>query len=306
MANFLTLTIVFLGKSLNYNENVANISVLKRFSFRGKSFSYISRQALRYDIVRIMHEEFGMSLTDVGISDRVVQFKAEATIKDFPEIDLFGYMKTSGKGSKGKTRKGVVRLTDGVSLESWNGDIDFGNNMGLALRREKEGEDFDNVIISTEKHKSFYTYTLTVDLDKVGIDENDNIFLPNEERKRRVDMLLDAISILYRDVKGSRENLSPCFVIGGIYPYGNPFFYNMIMLEFTKYYEKGLAKLVVETINDILNKEIGNLKVKDYTYVGSILGIFSNIHEIDLPDDRKVSVNEFFKKIKKELEVVYA
>lgn len=30
-------------------------------------------------------------------------------------------------------------------------------------------------------------------------------------------------SILYRDIKGRRENLSPIFVIGGIYDRKNPF-----------------------------------------------------------------------------------
>ncbi|HON17206.1 MAG TPA: type I-B CRISPR-associated protein Cas7/Cst2/DevR, partial [Spirochaetota bacterium] len=157
MANFLTFTVVFKGSNLNYGESTANVTGLKRLSFQGKSYSYISRQALRYDIVRIMNEEFEMNLTPVGSDGKVVQFEANATIKDYPEIDLFGYMKTAGEGSRGKIRKAIVRLSDAMSLEPWNNDIDYGNNMGLSSR--KEG--VDNMIFQTEIHKSFYSYTVT-------------------------------------------------------------------------------------------------------------------------------------------------
>lgn len=177
MANFLSLTVVFHGSNLNYGESIGNITGLKRLSFKGKSYPYISRQTLRYDIVRIMNEYFNMPLTPVGSDGKVVQFEANASIKDYPEIDLFGYMKTSGEGSRGKVRKAIARLTDGVSLEPWTNDIDYGNNMGLSSRRD----DLDNMIFQTEIKKSFYSYTITLDLDKVGVDINDNINLDSQK-----------------------------------------------------------------------------------------------------------------------------
>lgn len=297
MANFLTLTTVFKGANLNYGESTANITSLKRLSFQGKSYSYISRQALRYDIVRIMNEEFEMPLTPVGSDGKVVQFEANATINDYPEIDLFGYMKTSGEGARGKIRKAIVRLSDAVSLESWNNDIDYGNNMGLASR----GDGLDNMIFQTEIHRSFYSYTLTIDLDKVGKDANDNIELNNEEKKRRIMLLLDAIKILYRDIKGRREDLSPLFVIGGIYNSGNPFFYNKINLNFGR----DSVKIVKEPINEILNREFNGQKIKEHTFIGHLTGTFSNIDEIDLPQENKFTVDGFFQKIKEKLNEVY-
>lgn len=296
MPNFLSFTVIFKGSNLNYGESTANITGLKRLSFKGKSYSYISRQALRYDIVRIMNEDFGMPLTPVGSDGKVVQFEANATIKDYPEIDLFGYMKTSGEGSRGKIRKAIVRLSDAVSMEPWNNDVDYGNNMGLSTRKE----DLDNMIFQTEIHKSFYTYTLTIDLDKVGIDNN--ITLENKEKKRRIGLLLDAIKILYRDIKGRREDLSPLFVIGGVYNTGNPFFYNKVDLVFGR----ESIKIKTETINEILEREFNEKKVKDQTYIGSLSGIFVNINEIGLEDKRKLTIDNFFNTIKENLENVYS
>ncbi len=297
MANFLSLTIVFKAGNLNYGESTANITGLKRLSFKGKSYSYISRQALRYDIVRIMHEEFDMPLTPVGSDGRVVQFEANATIRDYPEIDLFGYMKTAGEGSRSKIRKAIVRLSDAISLEPWNNDIDYGNNMGLSVR----GQNLDNMIFQTEIHKSFYTYTLTIDIDKVGVDQNDNINLENTAKIQRVSKLLDAIKILYRDIKGRRQDLSPVFIIGGIYNSGNPFFYNKVELILGM----DSVKISPEPINEILDRSFNNQPIKNSTYLGYLNGIFSNISEINLDQNRKLNIEGFFNQVKGNLNNIY-
>ena len=298
MSKFLSLTIIFKGGSLNYGESTANVTTLKRLSSKGKSYSYISRQALRYDIVRIMHEEFGMPLTPVGGDGKVVQFEKNAKINEFPEIDLFGYMKTAGEGSRGRIRKAIVRLSDAVSLEPWNNDVDYGNNMGLAAR----SDNLDNMIFQTEIHKTFYSYTMTIDLDKVGIDDNDDINLEKDEKIKRINMLLDTIKILYRDIKGRREDLSPLFIIGGIYKSGNPFFYNKVNLSFGR----ESVKLIVEPINETLEKTYHeSKKVKDSTLLGYVDGVFDNIAKIALEDNKKLSIEDYFKTIKGKLEEVY-
>jgi len=298
MSKFLSLTVIFKGGSLNYGESTANVTALKRLSSKGKSYSYISRQALRYDIVRIMHEEFGMPLTPVGSDGKVVQFEKNAKINEFPEIDLFGYMKTEGQGSKGTIRKAIVRLSDAVSLEPWYNDVDYGNNMGLAAR----SNNLENMIFQTEIHKTFYTYTMTVDLDKVGVDDNYNIKLEKDEKIKRLNMLLDTIKILYRDIKGRREDLSPLFIIGGIYESGNPFFYNKVKLSFGR----ESVKLIVEPINETLEKTYHeSKKVKDSTLIGYVNGIFANINEIILEENRKFSIERYFCVIKDELKKVY-
>lgn len=101
----LTLTMVFLAESANYGEGVGNISALKKMS-RGnyEQYTYISRQAMRYN----MMQQAGWDTTPVDGNSGVVQFAPSATIRDYPEIDLFGYMKTSSK-EEGKMRKAAHR-----------------------------------------------------------------------------------------------------------------------------------------------------------------------------------------------------
>lgn len=46
-------------------------------------------------------------------------------------------------------------------------------------------------------------------------------------------------------------------------------------------------------------------KVEDSTYLGYIPGIFANINEINLTDERKLSIEKFFETIKSELKNIY-
>jgi CRISPR-associated protein Cst2 len=296
MAKFLSLTVVFDGQNLNYGEGVGNIGALKRLSMKGKSFSYISRQALRYDMVRIMNEMFNVPFTPIGQDGKVVQFEKDAIIKDFPEIDLFGYMKTGKNCGNGKQsiRKAPSRLSDAISLEPYNNDLEFGNNMGLSHRKK----DTDNMLFQFETHKSLYSYTMTIDLDKIGVDDNDGLNLDAGERAQRVNYLLDAVKILYRDIRGKRENLSPQFVIGGIYKAGNPFFYNKIEVS----YSKDKCLLNTDKINEALEITISDKKIEDDTAIGVSTGTFSNTADLKISP---VTIENFFSGVKKKVSSHY-
>ena len=207
----LTLSIIFEAESANYGESFGNISSLKKLSRGdGNSYSYISRQALRYNIIN----QLGWDNTKVSNADKVVQFEKDASIENYPEIDFFGYMKTGKNSVNGSsnTRNAVVRLSNAIALESYNSDLDFLTNMSLAKRGG-----MDNAIAQSEIHKSYYAYTVTIDLDKVGIDEiikdkennKDKHEIDNKEKAKRVKELLKVLKTLYRDIRGRRENLSP-------------------------------------------------------------------------------------------------
>lgn len=285
----LTVTMVFLAESANYGEGIGNITNLKKMS-RGnfEQYSYISRQALRYNII----QQLEWDNTPVDGKSGVVQFHPDATIKDYPEIDLFGYMKTTSKDKKNSskggasTRSAVVRLSNAIALEPYKSDLEFLTNMGLAKRQGLE-----NAIAQSEIHRSLYTYSISVDLDRVGIDGE--IKISNEEKENRIKELLDTIHSLYRDIKGRRENLAPIFVIGGRYERKNPFFENRIILK-----ENALQ---VETLMQVLNE---NPNVKDYTYVGLMRGFFSN--DISIEEQlNTIGVGEAFEQLKKEVHQYY-
>ncbi len=285
----LTLTMVFLAESANYGEGVGNISALKKMS-RGnyEQYTYISRQAMRYN----MMQQAGWDTTPVDGNSGVVQFAPSATIRDYPEIDLFGYMKTSskeeGKNEKGgaSTRSAVVRLSNAVALEPYQSDLEFLTNMGLARR-----ENLENGIAQSEIHRAFYAYSITVDLERIGIDGE--ISIPEAERAERMKTFLDTVQFLYRDIKGRRENLTPVFVIGGRYERKNPFFENRIFLE------KG--SIFVKTLMEILESSDD---IKENTHVGLTSGIFAN--ESELKQTLKAgSVADVFRQLKKEVDDYY-
>ena len=283
----LTVSVIMRAESANYGEGFGNITVLKKMS-RGdhNQYTYISRQALRYNLVNQLHWD------DTPVEDQgVVQFAASATIDKHPEIDLFGYMKTKGKSQEGDsgsalTRPAVARLSNAIALEPFNGDMDYLNNMGLARRA-----DLPNVIAQSEIHASYYAYTLSIDLDRVGIDGKINI--PNAEKARRVCALLDGIQFLYRDIKGRRENLAPLFVIGGVFERKNPYFEHRVLV---KNNEVGIGTLkeMIESCDD----------TKSNTLCGVVTGIFDNDAAIkselkaktvsDVFNDLKKQVNDYY------------
>ena len=162
----LTMTIIFLAESANYGESIGNVATLKKISRnKGEQYTYISRQAIRYNII----EQLGEKKAPVSKEKGVFQFKDEALISDYPELDFFGYMKTG----KNITRSAVVRLSHAISLETFKGDLEFLTNKGLADRYNKGNKEKTeyNDIAQSEVHKSYYKYTVTIDLDRIGVDE---------------------------------------------------------------------------------------------------------------------------------------
>lgn len=226
----LTLSMIFEAESANYGEGFGNIATLKHITRAGgNDYTYISRQALRYSII----SQLGWDNSEVEAmgsgEKKVIQFKPGATIDQFPELDLFGYMKTI-KGKGADVRAAVVRLSNAIALEPYSSDMDFLTNMGLAKRIGEK-----NSIAQSEIHKSFYAYTITIDLNRVGkIDDqaiSDKIEVTQEEKRKRVQALLKTLEVLYRDIKGRRENMAPVFAIGGIYEAKNPYFENRLKLH---------------------------------------------------------------------------
>ena len=286
--NGLTMTMVFLAESANYGEGIGNITTLKKMT-RGnyQQYSYISRQAMRYSLI----QQLNWDRTPVDGKSGVVQFAPSATIEEYPEIDLFGYMKTTSrddKNNKGSaaTRSAVVRLSNAIALEPYKGDLEFLTNMGLAKRSGLE-----NAIAQSEVHRSYYSYTISIDLERVGIDGD--LEISTEEKAERVEMLIDAVQYLYRDIRGRRENLSPLFVIGGKYSRKNPFFENRVNVK--------KNQIMIETLEEILESDEA---IKSSTIAGVMSGIFDN--EVVIKERLNAeTVGRAFERLKKEVEQYY-
>lgn len=290
---FLSMTIIFEGSNLNYGETFGTVGSIKKFGQKGRNYSYLSRQAIGYDLRRMLNEDCGFAYGETQMKGSTAQFSPDASIKESVEIDLFGYMKTNAKESAG-IRKGCVRLSNAVSLEPFHNDIQFANNMGLS-QRTKDGHPLP---YQFETHKSYYSYTVTIDLAKVGEDGKESI--PNDEKANRVKQLLECIKLLNRDIRGKRENLTPRFIIGGNYNIGSPFFYNIPSVSFEK---SGKARLNTAKINDVLSLTAFGESVKEQTMLGALADEFSNLDEIDT--DKKMNIEGFFAALKEQVSGYY-
>ena len=296
----LTITMIVKAQSLNYGEGIGNIAELKKLSRgNGNVYTFASRQALRYDIVRLGNEMFGWNLETVDKSKGTVQFKDNITIKESEEMDLFGYMKTAKKteGDKGGSniRSAAVRLSHAISLEEYKSDMEFLNNKGLADRIDEHPN-----LANIEQHLSYYTYTITIDIEKIGIDGS--IEIENKTKAKRIKELLEIIKLLNREIRGREENLSPVFIIGGIYNINSPFFLGRIKLKG----KEENFNLDTEIIEETMKLKLGETTIEENTSIGLLKNTFGNEEEIKEKFNNKVSsIQEFFEKLEKNIEEYY-
>lgn len=293
MGKALTFTTIFKANSLNYGEGIANVSELKKIHRgNGDVFTFASRQSLRYDIVRLGNEWFEWNLDTVDKTKGTLQFREDISIADSVEMDLFGYLKT---GKKSQKRPAVVRLSHAVSLEPYRHDLEFLNNMGLA---ERIGETPN--LANIEQHESMYAYTVTIDLDKIGVDGE--VSLSNEEKVDRLHQLLEISKLLNRNIRGRQESLAPLFVVGGVYPVANPFFLGRVNLEQNT---KSL-NLNVAALKDVTKTTFSNQMIGDFTQIGFVTGTFDNEESFaEVVNGNASSVEEFFAKLKEEVSNYY-
>jgi len=289
--------------SINYGEGFSNVSTLKKFTrSNGEEYSYASPQKVSY-CIKEGANFIDTPVVEAGEKKTAWQFSKEATIDKYPEIDIAGCFRTENK-DKGKnkdknenkenkngthSRTKIFRTSPLIAMEPYRADMDYQTNLSLARRG---GGDCN--IVNNEIQYSFCTYTASADLDRLGIDEIDHINIPNEEKIRRMEAILDSIQFLYSDIKGRRENLSPIFVIGGIYRRKNPFFLNRI--RFAEKHNLNI-KMLKETIE--------NAEIQEDTIVGYLDTSLTNNEEI-LKEFNPMTIGKFFKELKKQVRDVYS
>ncbi|WP_286311198.1 type I-B CRISPR-associated protein Cas7/Cst2/DevR [Romboutsia ilealis] len=300
MKKGLTFTVIAQAQSLNYGEGFGTIHEIKKLTRSdGNMYTFASRQAIGYDIRRLGHEIFNWRKDVIDKNKKTSQYLDNLTIKDSEEMDLFGYMKTSKKDDNEKggadTREAVVRISNCISLEAYRGDTDYLTNKGFSDRVENHP-----IPITVEQHLSYYTYTVTIDLSKVGIDGD--IELSNEDKCNRVTQLLEIIKILNRNIRGRQENLSPLFVVGGMYYIANPFFLGRVKVEG----DKNGYKVSSDTIKEVVNSTFLGKELNESTYIGMVEGSFTNKDEFkDILGENLLTVDKFFGQLAKGVKEYY-
>ncbi len=135
-------------------------------------------------------------------------------------------------------RSQPVRFSNGYSISEFVYDMNLLNDIDAYNRyiQYTAGQKKQSLVYP-EEHLSYYTYTLTIDLDKVGASEKEEhgrivfepvIDDPVVRAKRVTDILEIVLLYLNRKIKGRDERLTPIFLIGGVYDVKHPFFANAI------------------------------------------------------------------------------
>ncbi|MGN0453898.1 MAG: type I-B CRISPR-associated protein Cas7/Cst2/DevR [Ruminococcus sp.] len=225
----LTLTVIA-NMTSNYGESLGNISSVQKVFREGREYATRSRESLKNAICvqAGLYDDLQTSL-DGAMQKLVNKDINAATCKALEG----GYMSTKDVTY---IRNSSFYLTDAVAAEPFISDTRFHNNLYLATNYAKANglsvqNDADKCGLMPyqyEYDKSIKIYSLTIDLEKVGVDENFGAEADNEEKLSRVLAIIDAVENLALVVKGNLDNAEPIFVVGGLSPRKTHMFENAV------------------------------------------------------------------------------
>lgn len=301
LAKSLTLTIVA-NISSNYDENLGNIASVQKVYRNQKEYAARSRESLKNAIC----EQAGLyndlktvlNKDDSENKKAVVQKKVDAEINAANCRALEGgYMSTSKKMTY--IRKSSFYITDAISVEPLINELRFHNNLqlannfananGLNVQNDKTGL----MPYQYEYDKSLKIYSITIDLERVGVDENFKAEAENTEKTERVNSILSAIETLSLVVKGNMDNAEPLFVIGGLTTRKTHFFENVVKV-------KNNSLILDEGIESKLNSDIGSFKA-------GVLKCGQLNNEIEIIERlNAISTDVFFKELRMEIDKYYS
>ena len=167
----LTLTVIA-NMTSNYGEGLGNIGVVQKIYRSGKTYSIRSRESLKNAIMLQsgLYDDLGVIVAGDGkVAQKAVSAEANASNQRALEG---GYMNTVPTT---KIRKSSFYLTDAISFVPFINTTRFHNNLFQA-KTYAEGD--ENKLkaglmpYQYEYEKALKCYSMTIDLDKVGVDEN--------------------------------------------------------------------------------------------------------------------------------------
>lgn len=228
----LTLTVVA-NMTSNYSEGLGNISSVQKVFKNKKIYTMRSRESLK-NALMVQSGWYDDLQTEVnGATQKKVDQSLNAANCRALEG---GYMSTK---ELTYIRKSSVYLTDAVATESFVNETRFHNNLYLAgnfakandLNLQNKAGDAGLMPYQYEYDKSLKVYSLTIDLEMVGKDDNFGTEADNVEKVARIEALLDAVETLSLVVKGNLDNAEPIFVVGGLSDRKTHYFENAVHVE---------------------------------------------------------------------------
>ena len=231
-----SLTITYLTKvtfaSLNGGDSDAdNINAIKKVTLPdGSQIPYMSSQSVRYGIRKKL-EEFGETLSPISAGeDKKGTAKGGLSAAEHIDDDLLGFMYAVSGGTE--VRTSPVRVDALVALSEYKDDLDFGTNF-----QKKEAGVGEANIFETEIHSGVYRGTILVELDRVGVWEDNKTRvkhqIENVEKARRVLKFLESFRMLWSPGRQTRflSDISPKFIAAALMRSKNPIFLEAVEVE---------------------------------------------------------------------------
>ncbi|HAT4364768.1 TPA: type I-B CRISPR-associated protein Cas7/Cst2/DevR [Clostridium perfringens] len=287
-----TLTVIA-NMTSNYGEGLGNISSVQKVFKNGKTYAARSKESLKNAIMvqSGLYDDLETSL-DKKVNQKVVS--KDLNVTNCRALEG-GYMNTSDNTY---VRKSSFYLTDAVSCDEFINEYRFHNNLYLAINYAKhnninlqgDAKKAGLMPYQYEFDKSLKIYSLTIDLDMIGRDENfDSEEASAEEKAYRVNAILDAVKNLSLIVKGNLDNAEPIFVVGGVINRKTHYFENLVKVKNDKLE-------ITEELKDRINNGC---------YVGFLEGgNFEN--EVQIKEELKpLTVSKFFSNLEEEVRKYY-
>jgi|GEM_PF-283198 len=193
----LTLTVVA-SMTSNYGEGLGNVGSIQKVYKNGKAYAIRSRESMKNAIMVQSGLYDDLKVEQDGKVDQKAVSK-DINVANNRALEG-GYMSTIGDR---KIRRSSFYLTDAISFYPFVNETRFHNNLYLAQTFAKENginiqEKAANAGLMPyqyEYDKSLKRYSITIDLDKVGIDENyDTVLIHDAARPFvSVEMIEEAI-----------------------------------------------------------------------------------------------------------------
>lgn len=290
MGKSITLTVVA-NMTSNYGEGLGNIASVQKVYKNRKVYSIRSRESLK-NAIMVQSGMYDDLQTDVsGATQKKVN--EELNVANCRALEG-GYMNTTGSTF---IRKSSFYLTDAISCESFVNETRFHNNLYLAqnqaaskgINLQDSSKESGLMPYQYEYDKALKVYSITIDLDMIGKDENFKVEADNNEKAHRVNAILDAIENLTLTVKGNLDNAEPVFVVGGLSNRKTHYFENVVKVE--------NEKLI---LSDDLKEKIS----LGYSVALLKSNVFNNQAEI-IKELQPKSIVTFFNELKSEVKNYY-
>lgn len=287
----LTLTVVA-NITSNYGEGLGNISSVQKVFKNGKTYATRSRESLKNAIMvqSGMYEDLKTSVDKA--TQKFVTEELNATNCRALEG---GYMNTTGNTY---IRKSSFYLTDAIACDDFVNETRFHNNLHLAsnfakdnnLNLQADAGKCGLMPYQYEYDKTMKIYSITIDLDMIGKDENfDTPEADAKEKADRVKSILDAVENLNLVVKGNLDNAEPLFVVGGLVDRKTHYFENVVKVKEDKL-------LITEDLKDRIAKGCNVALLEG--------GNFKN--EVEIKNElTPVSVVKFFEDLRNQVNTYY-